>query len=218
MLLKRNLYLIGTVLVGLYLVIFVSGIFINMISYQAADYAIVLFFLVFFVILESFLIKKFLYYHNNESLQREIELKNERKKLIPGSKARIKELGADVCVKLKHVSGLPINTGTYTFVYRCTDKIVFERNEHTFELEIDKIKDISVKTNVQIHKGWVQQDNAIFAREKTSKTYQKLLIFAYGNGDAVNYITFDVTKNSDKASIFVGIYDYQSRERNIVKL
>lgn len=48
MLLKRNLYLIGTVLVGLYLVIFVSGIFINMISYQAADYAIVLFFLVFF--------------------------------------------------------------------------------------------------------------------------------------------------------------------------
>ncbi len=122
--------------------------------------------MVFFVILESFLIKKFLYYHNNESLQREIELKNERKKLIPGSKARIKELGADVYVKLKHVSGLPINTGTYTFVYRCSDKIVFERNEHTFELEIDKIKDISVKTNVQIHKGWVQQGNAIFAREK----------------------------------------------------
>lgn len=218
MLLKRNLYLIGTVLVGLYLVIFVSGIFINMISYQAADYAIVIVFLVFLVILESFLIKKLLYYHNNESLQREVELRNERKKLIPGSKARIKELGADVCLKLIHVSGLPINPGTSTFVYRCSDKIVFERNEYTIELEIDKIKDVSIKTNVQIHKGWVQRDRDIFAREKTSKTYQNLLIFAYGNGDAVNYITFDVTRNSNKASIFVGNYDYQSRERNIVKL
>ncbi|MED3549701.1 hypothetical protein [Cytobacillus praedii] len=218
MVLKRNLYLIGSVLVGLYLVVFVSGIFINMNSYQAVDYAIVLVFLVFLVILESFLIKKLLSYNNNQSLQREIELRKERKKLTPGSNARIKDLGADVCLKLKHVSGLPINTGTNTFVYRCSDKIIFERNEHTFELEIDKITDVSIKTNVQIHKGWVQGNRDIFAREKTSKTYSYLLIFAYGNGNEVNYITFDVTKNSDKASIFVGIYDYQSRERNIVKL
>lgn len=207
MLFKRNLYLFWNILVGLYLVIFVSGVFYNISGYRGADYLIVFVVFVLLVILESFLLKKFLYYNNHESLA-----------LIPGSKARIKELGADVCLQLKHVSGLPINTGTNTYVYRCRDKIIFERNENTFELEIDKIKDVSIKTNVQIHKGWVQHDQDIFAHEKTSKLYQHLLIFAYENGNFVSYITFNVTHNKRKASLFVGIYDYQSRERNNVKL
>ncbi|WP_162868789.1 hypothetical protein, partial [Klebsiella pneumoniae] len=53
------------------------------------------------------------------------------------------------------MAGLPINEDAETYLYRCEDKVVFERNENTYELELEKIKDITIKTDIEIQKSYV---------------------------------------------------------------
>ena len=76
-------------------------------------------------------------------------------KKVPGSKARINDLGASLCIYAKHMAGLPLAEGTPCHVYLCDDKVIFERNETKYNLLTEKISDIIIKTDKEIQKSYV---------------------------------------------------------------
>jgi len=220
-------WLIGSIVFGLMSVV---GLFAS-IGDQNNIFVAIVIFLIFIVC-----IKKYRDSKNPALIAKKEQSKNERlekEKLIPGSKARIAELGADICINARHMAGLPINEGADTFLYRCEDKVIFERNETTYELELTKIKDITIKTDVEIQKSYVSSIGGavggyelfgtfgamIFgrAKEKKSQIIEKYLIFSYENTDNIEYISFEVT-DIPYATLFENLMDNKKRIRTTVKL
>lgn len=154
-------------------------------------------------------------------------------KLIPGSKGRIKSLGAIACINAQHLAGLPLAEGTQCFVYLCNEGIVFERNETTYKLLSGKITDIVLKTETEIQKSHVSSIGAAVAggvlfgplgaiiggreKEKTSKVESKYLIFSYDKDGSTDYISFDVTGVLD-AYKFVNYGSKLPKERKEITL
>ncbi|MGE7623606.1 hypothetical protein ACQKMD_11225 [Viridibacillus sp. NPDC096237] len=163
-----------------------------------------------------------------EKLNREEVEKFEQESKVPGSYARTKTLEADYCINAEHVAGLPISEGTETYIYRGKDKVIFERNQDTFELDIKKVRDILLKTDVEIQKSYVSSAGgaiggyALFgplgaliggrSKEKQSKIEEKYLIFSYEKDGELDFISFNVTKEP-KAIFFINHYDLSSQER-----
>lgn len=151
-----------------------------------------------------------------EKLKR-IEKSQEKAKVLPGSKERIEYLGAIMKISSKHMSGLTVAEGAHCIIYLCNDKMIFERNETTYNLLFDKIKDISIKTDVEIQKSHVSSiggavGGAVLfgplgamiggrAKEKKSKVISSYLIFTYNKNDVIDYISFDITGVSNAYKI-----------------
>jgi hypothetical protein len=147
--------------------------------------------------------------------------KFEKYKLIPGSIVRTKELNSKTCIQAKHISGLPVAQEAPTYLYLCEDKIIFERNEMTYNLEFNKIKDITIKTDMEIQKAYVSSAGGAVAggilfgplgaiiggrtKTKTNKTINKYLIFTYNKDNNIDFISFDVT-GTIKAYDFVKFF------------
>lgn len=238
---KRTIFLLLSLFLGIYLIFAIFTIINNIGDYEGAvDYLIAFIMLAFCTFLEILFVKKYKKYSDPNIIEqqrnREEQLlmeKWEKEKVIPGSKARIKDLGADVCIKAKHMAGLPINEGADTFLYRCNDKVIFERNETTYELELVRIKDITIKTDVEIQKSYVSSVGGavggyvVFgplgamiggrAKEKKSQVIEKYLIFAFEKEGKIEYISFEVT-NIPNATLFVNLIDNRVQERKTVKL
>ena len=169
--------------------------------------------------------------------QKEADKKKEQfeaESKILGSKSRQQLLNADLCIKVKHMAGLPIAEGAEIFVYRCKDKIIFERNQDTIELDISKVRDILIKTDVEIQKSYVSSAGGAVGgyvlfgalgamiggrtKEKTSTITEKYLIFAYEKGNELDYISMEVT-NEPNANLFnTNYYDLLKNERKITNL
>lgn len=143
------------------------------------------------------------------------------------------ELDSSLSICAKHMSGLPIAEGTFTYIYLCDDKIVFERNETTYNLPFEKINDITIKTDMEIQKAYVSSvggavGGAVLfgplgamvggrAKEKKSTTINNYLIFAYNKEGNVDFISFDVT-GVLKAQKFVQSFKKIPKESRIIDL
>lgn len=190
------------------------------------------------LLLFIFSIKKFRDSRNPILIEKKQQQKNEKmesQKQMPGSKERQQLLGADICIKVKHMAGLPFAEGAEVFIYRCPEKVIFERNQETFELPISKVRDILNKTDVEIQKSYSSSVGGAVggyvlfgplgamiggrSKEKKSTVVEKYLIFSYTNKDNnVDYISFEVT-NEPKALLFNdNYYELNNKERTTVEL
>lgn len=237
---KANIFLALTIIIGAYIIYGLINVVRNISTYDMLDGVIVTIFFVLLCILLKILFKKYKFYSNHESLKKEElekirieeELK-EKKMLIPGSRERIKYLGANLCINVEHITGLPLAEGAYCFIYLCNDKVIFERNETVYNLSINKITDIVIKTDKEIQKSYVSSIGgavggaALFgtlgamiggrAKEKTSTITNNYLIFTYDNDGNVDHISFDVTNEPD-GNEFVQFYQDIEKERKEVNL
>lgn len=183
-------------------------------------------------------IKKYRDSKNPELIKKKEQKKNEKynqEKMIPGSKARQQLFGADLCINVKHMAGLPLAEGAEVFVYRCPDKVIFERNQDTIELPIDKVRDILIKTDVEIQKSYSSSIGGAVggyvlfgplgamvggrSKERKSTIEEKYLIFSYMNKEnQQDYISFEVT-NEPKSNLFNTIYyNLSNNERRKIEL
>ena len=171
----------------------------------------------------------------NELYERSAAEEFEKQKNTPGSKTRMKFLGADLCLRIKHMAGLPISEGSEVFVYRCEDKVIFERNQDIFELKASNMKDILIKTDTEIHKSYVSSVGGAVggymlfgplgamvggrAKEKKSTSTEKYLIFDYINKDGNrDFISFEVTKEPQAILFNTNHYDLSNNEKTTVSL
>ncbi|MGN4127620.1 hypothetical protein ACMGD3_21820 [Lysinibacillus sphaericus] len=238
---KKMLHLSIIVLVGLYFLYGLSGIFLNFKGYEGADFLIVAILLVLVALLEVFLIKQYKRTFSFEAVeaskQKEADKKKEQfevKSEILGSKSRQQLLDADLCIKAKHMAGLPIAEGAEIFVYRCKDKVIFERNQDTVELEINKVRDILLKTDVEIQKSYVSSAGGAVGgyvlfgplgamiggrtKEKKSTITEKYLIFGYEKNGELDYISMEVTDEPNAVLFNTNYYNLSANERRVTSL
>lgn len=238
---KKTLHLFIIVLVGSYFIYSLSNILLNYKGYKSADYLIVIILLVLVGLFEAFLIQRYKKTFSFEAIkareQKEADQKKEQfeaESNIIGSKSRQQLLDADLCIKAKHMAGLPIAEGAEIFVYRCKAKIIFERNQDTIELDISKVRDILIKTDVEIQKSYVSSAGGAVggyvlfgplgaiiggrAKEKKSTTIEKYLIFAYEKDNELDYISMEVTNEPNAVLFNTNYYDISKNERKITNL
>ncbi|WP_027636934.1 hypothetical protein [Clostridium butyricum] len=149
--------------------------------------------------------------------------------LQSGTLQRIKLLNATLCINANHISGLPFAEDSSMYLYLCDDKVIFERNEFVYNLYISKIKDIIIKTDLEIQKTYISSIGGAIAggyvfgplgaiicgrvKEKKNKIINKYLIFTYEKEDTVDFISFDVT-NISKAQEFVTFFSNNNNIEN----
>lgn len=238
---KKMFHLLIIVLVGFYFVYSLISIFLSFKGYEGADFLIVGIMLAFVALFELVLIKLYKRTYNLEAeeARKQIEINRDREKFeieskILGSKSRQKLIGADLCIKAKHMAGLPIAEGAEIFVYRCKDKVVFERNQDTIELTVNKVRDILIKTDVEIQKSYVSSAGGAVGgyvlfgplgamiggrtKEKKSTNIEKYLIFAYEKDGEIDYISMEVTSEPNASLFNTNYYDLSKNERKITSL
>ncbi|MBG9756152.1 MULTISPECIES: hypothetical protein [Lysinibacillus] len=238
---QRVIHLIIISLVGIYFVYGLSSIFLNTQGNTAADFIILAILLVLVALFEGFLIQLYRRKYSAKAIKARKEREANRKReqfdaesKVLGSRARQHLFNADLCIKVKHTAGLPIAEGAETFVYRCTDKVIFERGQDTIELDINKVTDILIKTDVEIQKSWVSNAGRAIAgdnifgslgaiiggleKEKTSTVIEKYLIFAYEMNGGQKYISFEVTKEPNANLFNSNYYNLSHNERRFTSL
>ncbi|OOM82332.1 hypothetical protein CLPUN_03010 [Clostridium puniceum] len=139
------------------------------------------------------------------------------------SVSKFQKLGALSSIKGKHVVGLSLPEGLNGYVHLFNTKIVFEIAGSIYNLPINKVKDISVKSDNDIQKAYVSSIGGAVAggvlfgplgaiiggrtKEKTSITINYYLIFTYIKEGSTDYISFQVEGvNQIKALDFVKFY------------
>lgn len=116
----------------------------------------------------------------------------------------LKSKNADMMITITHFYGLPVHEGAPTKVYWSTDKVIFEANGASFNLDMSKITDVSLKTNVEIQKQYVSSAGGAVAggmmfgpigamiggraKEKQSKEITRYIIFTYADANEMKYI------------------------------
>ena len=75
------------------------------------------------------------------------KMKQEQKKAVMQKKAN----GATVMLTCPHVNGLPIAENILCQITSYPDKLTIEANHNQFNLEKNKITDICIKTDTEIH-------------------------------------------------------------------
>ncbi|MFJ8064910.1 hypothetical protein ACIQYS_09775 [Psychrobacillus sp. NPDC096426] len=239
---KKTLYIFAMLIVGVY---FIFGL-VNTISrigeVTTPDTIVMVIVLVLVALLELFLYKRYKKSFNSDVVKERETQKAEAAKekfnkesLIPGSKARRQLIGADICIKVNHMTGLPIAEGAEVYVYRCENKVVFERNQDTFELDAINIKDILIKTDVEIQKNYVSSVGGAVggyvlfgplgamvggrAKEKKSTTVEKYLIFDYINKEGKqDFISFEVTNEPNAILFNTNHYNLTKNDRTTISL
>lgn len=110
---------------------------------------------------------------------------------------------------MPHMTGLPIADGTYCKIYLHPDKYVFEYKKTTYELPIDRITDVSIKTEKEVQTSYVSSiggavGGAVLlgplgaiiggrAKKKKTTTRKYYLIISYKKDEKYDCITFDAT-------------------------
>ena len=239
---KANTFLFFSILIGIYMIYAIASVFNKWGKYKSiADFIVVFIMLGLVIILEIFLLTKFKYYSNPERLKQEKEQiekiqkeKYEKEKLIPGSNARIESLEANLCIKAKHVSGLPVAEDAEMYLYLCDDKMIFERNENRYNLEFSKLRDVTIKTDEEIQKAYVSSVGGAIAgqmlfgtlgamvggraKEKTTKTITSYLIFTYDKDGTNEFISFDVTNIPNAINFVTHFSENHSSEKREINL
>lgn len=130
------------------------------------------------------------------------------RKLTNRLKEKSNELGAIIYGNYKHMTGLTVNEGANVDLFVCNDRIVMESNGTQFNLDNNKILDVTIKTETEIRKAYVSSiggavGGAVLfgplgamiggrAKKKTDKTVKSYLIFTYDKGDKTDFISFEI--------------------------
>ncbi|KAE9633713.1 hypothetical protein GND95_08640 [Defluviitalea raffinosedens] len=145
-------------------------------------------------------------------------------------KQKLRELNATVCEHFFHTMGLPLPEKTFCQLYLCAEKIIIEANGFTFNLPKEKIQDVSIKTDKEIHKQYVSSIGGAVGgaflfgplgamiggrvKEKKSTKITDYLIFTYEKEGNPAFIAFEIPKAS-RADKFVK--DFRINSNNINK-
>lgn len=141
--------------------------------------------------------------------------------------------GANFCVILPHVYGLPIAENMMCAVYSKTDSLEFEVAGASYQLSKDKILDISFKTDKEISKQAVSSAGGAVAgalmlgalgamiggRAKTktvTQTFYYLIITYRDSDDNIKYLAFDSTRHIDDARRIIKDFTSQSPPQTMV--
>ena len=154
------------------------------------------------------------------------------KKLKPTSeKVALESKNASMYVCLPHITGLNIPEDTYCVIYVCEDKYEFLANNITFNLSLEKITDVSLKTSTEIQQQYVSSIGgavggamlfgplgaAIGGRSKVKeiKNFEKFLIFTYLDNNETKYITFSIPQKFMKEALKL-INDFQTKHPTVI--
>jgi hypothetical protein len=237
---KAYMFLTFSMLVAIYLLYGIFSIIKHIGSYGILSYVIVIIFYVLLIKLDIFLFKKYKLYSSSEYLQKEQSKKLERENVkikqaqsTAGFKEKKEVLGLEINAYAKHVAGLPAAEGVLFYLYLGKDKVIFERNEITYNLSFDKIRDVTIKTDIEIQKAYVSSiggavGGAVLfgplgamiggrAKQKENKTINNYLIFTYDKDNNIDFITFDVT-GIFKAQKFVEFFRKMPKESREIDL
>jgi len=148
--------------------------------------------------------------------------------------SKIKDLNAKAFIAVPHTSGLPIGENTLCQLYYSDDKIVIDASGTTFNLMIEKIKSMEIKTDVEIHSQYVSSSGGAIAgamvfgaigaliggrsKEKKSREIKQYLIIMYADNDVeVKYLGFDITY-TPKAKDFTLLFNKNLKQETIIEL
>lgn len=239
---KKTLYIFAMLIVGIYFIFGLVNTILGFNEGTTADSSVMLIMLVIVALVELYLIRR---YKKSFSAERITERQNkeeiakqqkfDRESLVSGTKERKQLLGADFCIKAKHMAGLPVAESAEVFVYRCEDKVVFERNQETYELAVSDMKDIVIKTETEIQKSYASSVGGAVGgyvlfgplgamvggrtKEKISTNVEKYLIFDYVDKNGIqDFISFEVTNESDAILFNTNHYRIKNQERTTVSL
>ena len=112
-------------------------------------------------------------------------------------------------------------------------RIIIQANGQEFNLQTDKLIDVSIMTNTEIHKQYVSSAGGAVAgamllgpigailggsdSKRSIKTNTKYLIFTYLADVQTKYILFDVTKKTPQAKRLVKQFSYL-KNKDTVKI
>lgn len=118
---------------------------------------------------------------------------------------------ASLAVRMQHVHGLPIAENTPCTVYSTPDKYEIEVQGNTFNLDKNKVTDVSIKTETEVTNQYVSSIGGAIggavlfgplgaviggrAKKKKSTDIRKYLIMTYESEGEIKYVGFDVTAN-----------------------
>lgn len=146
---------------------------------------------------------------------------------------KIKVLNAQAFISVPHINGLPIGENMLCQLYYANDKIVIDGSGTTFNLLLDKIQSIEMKTDVEIHKHYVSSVGAgitgamVFGplgaliggrvKEKKVKDIKRYLIITYQSDQEIKYLGFDITY-TPKGIEFVKLFSQNPKKENLISL
>lgn len=137
-------------------------------------------------------------------------------KLRQDIQEKLKELNPLVFVSVPVVSGLSVAEGTLCQIYYCKDQICFGASGFNFILSLDKVQDISIKTDIDIQHQVVSSVGGAIAgaallgvpgaiiggraKAKTTRDIKIYLVISF-ESDGCRYISFDVTHTPNSRKI-----------------
>lgn len=145
------------------------------------------------------------------------------------SNKRIRELSAKSKIVANHTIGLPMPEDMSCSLYLCDDKIVIDGNNMTFNLNKQKLINVTIKSDIEIQKLYTSSAGGAVAgaiafgalgaliggrvKEKKVNTVKNYLIFTYDKEGNPEYIVFDVT-TAPKCLEFVQDFKLMSNQVN----
>lgn len=150
----------------------------------------------------------------------------EDKQKIKENKLALKNYN-ETHITTKHQSGLPLAIGTICDVGFNDDNFSFYGGGNNFNLSINKITDICLKTDAEIHKQYVSSIGgavagaAVFgplgaivggrAKEKKSTTITTYLIITYLKEGQIDYISFELVDGSNLAQKWINNFNQNKK-------
>ena len=118
-----------------------------------------------------------------------------------------------------HTTGLPVADGVKVKISVYNERVDFDSSGVNFNIERDRITDVSIKKETELQSHYTSSAGGAIAgamlfgvlgaaiggrsKVKETKKVRKFLIFTYTKEDEINYVAFDVTKDTfGKASTF----------------
>jgi hypothetical protein len=156
-----------------------------------------------------------------------------RKQLKRMNEEKMNNLNAKERGNFSHIAGLNLPENVLCEVYWGQDKLIIESSGVTYNLPFDRIKDICIKTDIDIQKAYVSSAGSAIAgamvfgplgaivagraKEKVTKNISNYLIIIYKKEDTIDYISFNATNNPN-ANRFVYLFNQIPKVTEVVEL
>lgn len=134
----------------------------------------------------------------------------------------LKDAGHLETVVLTHEAGLPIPNGILCTIHYYKDNIKIEGSRATFNLSVDKIIDISVKTNTEIETFYNSSIGGAVGgalilgplgamiggrkKKKEIKKTENFLVITYDKDDQINFLVFNTERAPFKVNKIIKIF------------
>ena len=149
------------------------------------------------------------------------------------NRRKVQKRGFLVKVKLRHLMGLPFAEGAKCVLYLTDVGYEFERNNQKIKLNMNRVQDVSIKTDKEIQSSYVSSAGGAIggamlfgplgaiiggrAKKKTSAKITKCLIILANTEDGLKCISFDCT-NKLSAVRFLSAFKRIKKESIVTEL